>query len=109
MLLKMFSVFDAKADAFLPPFFLHNNGLALRTFGDACNMKDHQFGKHPEDYTLFELGAFEDGSGTLKYTKRLSRLGLALSLLFVKSKARLCLRLSLKPLKEENRNGKDDS
>jgi hypothetical protein len=27
----------------------------------------------------------------------------------VKSKARLCLRLSLKPLKEENRNGEDDS
>ena len=76
MLLKMYSVFDSKADAFLPPFFLHNNGLALRTFGDACNMKDHQFGKHPEDYTLFELGVFEDDSGSFEIYKTPKSLGL---------------------------------
>jgi len=57
---KMFSVFDVKAMCYLPPFCLPETGMALRVFGDCVNSSDHQFGKHPGDYTLFELGSFDD-------------------------------------------------
>ncbi len=60
MVHKMFSIFDVKAQAYLPPFFLPEKGMALRVFGDCVNSRDHQFGKHPGDYTLFELGSFDD-------------------------------------------------
>lgn len=76
MILKIFSVFDSKAEAFLPPFFMHNTGMAVRTFGDTVNMSDHQFAKHPSDYTLFELGAFSDDSGGFEIYKTPKSLGL---------------------------------
>ncbi len=57
---KMFSVFDVKAQAYLPPFCLHETAMAVRAFSDCVNGGDHQFGRHPGDYTLFELGSFDD-------------------------------------------------
>ncbi len=60
MKLKIFSIYDAKAKAYLPPFFLPNEAMAIRTFKDCCNSDQHQFGAHPEDYTLFEIGIFSD-------------------------------------------------
>jgi len=57
---KMFCIFDSAAKAYLIPFFLPESGMALRVFGDCINSSDHQFGKHPADYTLFELGSFDD-------------------------------------------------
>ena len=57
---KLYTVYDEKAEAFLPPFFVPAHGLALRAFKDCVNSKDHQFGKHPSDYTLFYLGDWDD-------------------------------------------------
>ncbi len=57
---KIFSIFDSKAGAYLPPFCLGQTAMALRVFSDCVNSGDHQFGKHPGDYTLFELGTFDD-------------------------------------------------
>lgn len=59
MKLKMFSVFDAKASAFITPFFLPESGMAVRSFADCINQDGHAFNAHPEDYTLFELGNFD--------------------------------------------------
>lgn len=56
----VFSIHDVKAGAFLPPFILPRSEMAARVFSDCINSEDHQFGKHPEDYTLFRLGWFDD-------------------------------------------------
>lgn len=66
MLHKLFTVYDEKAEVFLPPFFVPTLGIALRAFTDAINSDSHQFGKHPSDYTLFELGSFDDHDATLQ-------------------------------------------
>jgi len=34
--------------------------MAIRIFSDCCNDVTHQFGKHPEDYTLFNIGSWTD-------------------------------------------------
>lgn len=65
MILKIFSIQDIKAKAFLPPFFLPEQGQATRTFGDCVNDPKHQFGRHPHDYTLFGIGTFDDETGTI--------------------------------------------
>jgi len=62
MLQQIFTIYDSKAGAYLPPFFLPQRGMALRTFGDCINDDTHQFSKHPEDYTLMSLGTFDDQS-----------------------------------------------
>ena len=63
---KAYVVHDSAAEAFLPPFFLHTDGIAKRIFADACNDPDHQFGANPQDYTLFFVGEFDDEFGTLE-------------------------------------------
>ncbi len=57
---KIFTVYDSKAEAHLPPFFSPATGLALRAFETAANTPDHDFNKYPGDYTLFELGFFDE-------------------------------------------------
>jgi len=65
MRLRVFSVYDHKAKAYLPPFFMGEQGQAIRSFKDAVNSDGHQFCRHPEDYTLFEIGDFNDSTGEL--------------------------------------------
>lgn len=60
---KMFAIFDEKAKAFLPPFVLPETGQAVRAFTDCVNSPDHQFGKHPADYTLFQVAVWSSLAG----------------------------------------------
>lgn len=65
MLIKVFSVRDMKAEAFLQPYFSPTQGSALRAFGDACDKKDSPFYLHPADYILYEIGTYDDSTGML--------------------------------------------
>jgi hypothetical protein len=60
MIHKVFTVHDAKAEAYLPPFYMRSNGEAIRAFADSITQRDHAFHKHPEDFTLFEVGTYDD-------------------------------------------------
>lgn len=62
----MFTIYDQKAEAYLPPFFMPTAGMATRTFADCVNQEDHRFNAHPSDYTLFEIGTFDDSTGTIE-------------------------------------------
>ena len=66
MQLKAFSVYDKKADAFIPPFYYHMEAQAVRTFKDMVSNVDHAFGRHPEDYDLYAINVFDDASGRFK-------------------------------------------
>jgi len=63
---EAFSVFDDKAGTFSPPFFMSTQGQAIRMFGDLVNDKNTQINKHPSDYRLFLIGAFDQSSGLLE-------------------------------------------
>lgn len=65
MNLNVYSVYDLKAKAFLSPFFLPQDAMAVRALIDAVEDPNHQFAKHPEDYQLFRLGQFDDELGVL--------------------------------------------
>lgn len=62
-MLKIFSVYDSKAAAFLQPIFCVNAAVAIRSFEHAVNSEGHDFSRFSADYTLFELGEFESASG----------------------------------------------
>lgn len=66
MLHRLFSIYDSKAEAYLPPFSFPARGQAVRTFADSCNDPAHMFNKHPEDYTMFALGEFDDATATFE-------------------------------------------
>ena len=60
----MFSVFDEKVGAFLPPMFMRSRGEAIRSFSAAVGSKDHQFSMFPSDFVLYFLGEFNDQNGS---------------------------------------------
>jgi len=60
MQLKLFTVYDRAAQAYMTPFFLLTKGLAIRSFSETVNDPNHNFGKYSEDFTLFELGSYDD-------------------------------------------------
>lgn len=66
MKLKIFSIFDTKAEAFNTPFFFSFPGQATRAFEDLVNDPQSQISKHPEDYSLFELGEFDSTTGVIE-------------------------------------------
>jgi len=72
----MYSVYDSKVNFFHPPMFMRNRGEALRSWEIAANDEKGQISRHPEDFTLFEIGEFDDAEGSLTAQKHQS-LGLA--------------------------------
>lgn len=60
MRLVLCAVLDEKAESYMPPFSVVAIGQAIRLFGDACQNKDDQIGKHPEDYRLYKVAEYDD-------------------------------------------------
>ncbi len=72
MIHKMFVIYDSKANAYMQPWFLTQNGMAVRAFSDCVNSDDHNFSRHPEDYTLFSLGEFDDQTAKITRAEPIS-------------------------------------
>lgn len=81
MIVKVFCVYDSKAEAYMSPFFMHSRGQALRAFGDTAQDSESQIGKHPEDFTLFELGEYDDDSASFHLLSTPHSLGVAIELI----------------------------
>ncbi len=80
-MLKIYTVFDSKPHAYLPPFFMKSNGEAVRAFSDTVNNPESSFNKHPEDYTLFELGNYDESTGKIETFDAMVALGNAVEFL----------------------------
>lgn len=61
-----FSIYDHKAECFNTPFFQPAEGLASRMFMDLVHDGNSTVCKHPEDFTLYKVGTFNDNSGKLE-------------------------------------------
>lgn len=60
------SIKDRAADAYGRPFYVPSVGVAIRSFQDEVNRasEDNQMFQHSDDFDLFELGSFDDSTGT---------------------------------------------
>lgn len=57
--MKMFTVKDIKGDIYMQPFFVRTTALAIREIEQATNNPESIFNKYPEDYSLYEIGEFD--------------------------------------------------
>lgn len=76
-MLRIFSVFDSKASAFIQPFYSPTRGTAIRSFKAMANEPGHAFNLFPDDYTLFELGTFDPETAKFDLQATPESLGLA--------------------------------
>lgn len=77
MKIQIFSIYDSKAKVFSQAFFSPNIAVALRSFSVAVNDRETQLFKHPEDFSVFHIGEFDDDTGLLVPLLPVVSLGLA--------------------------------
>lgn len=65
MKLTVCAIYDQAAKAYLRPIFVTVVGMAIRTFQDEINNPKSAMFLHPEHYTLFEIGTYDDNSGEM--------------------------------------------
>ena len=75
--MKAFVIYDSKAGFFRPPMVYKSTGEALREFADAVNNPETFVAKHPADYTLFEMGEYNELQGVLTMHEAKTSLGVA--------------------------------
>jgi hypothetical protein len=61
--LRLYSIYDDKAEQFSPPQVYHNDMLALRAFQGIVNDDKMLIKKYPEDFSLYYVGNIGDSDG----------------------------------------------
>lgn len=61
--LRLYSIYDKKAEQFSPPQVYHNDMLALRAFEGIVNDDKMLIKKYPEDFSLYYVGNLGDSDG----------------------------------------------
>ena len=83
MILKIFCLYDSKVEAYLQPFFMRARGEAFRAMADLTSDPNMNVSKNPADFTLFELGTYDDSNA--RFDLHLTPISLGVALEFVKT------------------------
>jgi len=62
-MLKVFSIYDIKAETYMEPVSARAIGEGIRNFEDALTDNRSSLSKHPDDFILYELGEFNEDTG----------------------------------------------
>lgn len=62
---KLFCVYDSQTTMFGPPILGINKGDVIRQFTVLVNDGQSQFSKHPMDFALFEIGDYDESTGSI--------------------------------------------
>lgn len=72
MIHRMFIIYDKKAGIYNKPFFFVNEHVAQRAAQELIDNGDSQIAQHPEDFTMFEIGEYDDVEGKItEWTNKL--------------------------------------
>lgn len=72
MIYVVCAIRDAKSDAFMRPMFFQTTGQAIRSFQDEVNRpgEGNMLNAHPEDFELFKISSWDDGSAMFTQDSR---------------------------------------
>jgi hypothetical protein len=62
---KLFTVYDSKAEAYMNPFHARSTGEAVRMFEQGLQDDNSALSSSPADFTLFELGQWNDSDASI--------------------------------------------
>ncbi len=64
--LDLFCVYDCKMELYLSPFTAMNTAVAVRVFATAVLQEGHDFNSHADDYSMWQIGEFDQETGGVK-------------------------------------------
>jgi hypothetical protein len=62
---QVYGIFDQCSGIYEKPFFSTSDDLVKREFQDIVVAADHPISKHPEHYSLWRLGNFDNTTGLI--------------------------------------------
>lgn len=68
MLFNVYTIYDSKTKAYSKPFYAINEAVAMRSIVDLLTNGDSDPRRHPEDFHLYEIGIFDDSTGSFTGT-----------------------------------------
>ncbi len=63
--MKLYTVNDLASKTFTKPFVMLTDRDAIEGFRHVCNEPETPYAKHPQDYTLVNIGSFDERTGVL--------------------------------------------
>lgn len=63
---KIYSIRDNKVGNYNPPMFVPHLAVVIRQLEEVTNDPKTMLCKYPQDYELYELGEFDEQSGSIK-------------------------------------------
>jgi len=63
--MRMYSVYDTKAEQYGNPVYCRTDGEARRQFAKVATDTQTEIGQHPEDFMLFRVGSFDAEKGVV--------------------------------------------
>lgn len=71
MKFQMYVIRDKQVNSFMTPYFMRNDGEALRSFADEVNRaaEDNILYRHSDDFELYRLGDFDSDSASFVIEK----------------------------------------
>nr|WAE43789.1 MAG: nonstructural protein [Microviridae sp.] len=77
---KIYNVYDSKAESWGMPLFYDCRANALRSLQECVNANDekNQISKYPADFTFFEIGSYNQQTGSFELYETKINLGLAI-------------------------------
>lgn len=65
MKLNIYVIYDSCAGMYQNPFFGQSDGEATRSFGDIAQDASHPIGQHPEHYSMYRLGTYDNNNAKI--------------------------------------------
>ncbi len=65
MKVQLYAIFDTCSGIYEKPFFSTHDDLVRREFQDVATGAEHPINKHPEHYSLWRLGVFNNENGDI--------------------------------------------
>lgn len=60
-----YAIYDTASGVYDKLIFAGSDGIVTREFSDLVQNAEHIYGQHPEDFSLFRLGMFDNITGRL--------------------------------------------
>ncbi len=62
---QLYAIYDTAAGIYTRQVFAQADGVITREFSDLVTNAESPYGQHPEDYSIFRLGVFDDQTGKI--------------------------------------------
>lgn len=73
---KIFLLKDDKSETYGPPIVEQTRGILIRNIQEGLEQRQAVWAKHPQDFTLFEIGEYDPRTGNIHMYESKSALGL---------------------------------